>query len=94
MKKMFSYLAILTVVVIVMMSTSTINASADTGRGLYGPSYSRVGTAYLTDPAYWDVIDALCAFAQNLAPDVAPETLREIVIEGFNSSFNSKNSEK
>lgn len=74
MKKMFSYLAILTVVVIVMMSTSTINASADTGRGLYGPSYSRVGTAYLTDPDKAGYI----LLSVSSSPDVTEEFLDQL----------------
>ncbi len=30
-----------------------------------------------------DVIDILCAFAESLYPDIAPERVREIITENF-----------
>ena len=35
--------------------------------------------------SYEQVIDMLCAFAESLYPDVAPATIREIIIENFSS---------
>ena len=34
--------------------------------------------------SYGQVIDILCKFAESLYPDVAPDRIREIVIENFN----------
>jgi hypothetical protein len=33
--------------------------------------------------SYEQVIDILCEFAQSLYPDIAPERIREIIVENF-----------
>ena len=68
MKKLFSLLA----VVVILLAFST--ASADTIRDLYGPTFSKVGTAYLTDPSQ----NGYILLSVSSSPDITEQFLGQL----------------